>query len=501
MTEQGALFEQEETCTVTQLTARIHKAVLGAFPAEVWVRGEVEGLRPPTAGGHVYLTLREKARGRDTASLGVVLLRQSRLRIDRVLAAHPGFHLADGIEVRVRGRVQYAYGRIQLVVSEVDPVHTLGRLAAERDRVLAALGAEGLLGRNAAVPLPPVPLRLAVVTSDGSAACHDVLHELEASGIGFRVGVADARVQGHGAEASICAGLTRAITWRPDAVLLVRGGGSRTDLAAFDGERIARLIAGAPVPVITGIGHEIDTSVADVVAAAAHKTPTACAASIVDHAHRSSLAAEATWSAVATRAVAAGRGAEDDLASGAAALVRRAAGAVGAAEGHLDRRAERIVGRASLGLAAADVRAQERADRVARSAAANLATAGERLAGAARGLDPVRLDRTFGQLEADLTAASRRVAQRSARALADRSGALDVLAARAAAVDPALALARGWSITRTDVGTLVRSAADVVPGDALRTTFADGIVRSTVDRAQAEPTPAARTATTPEDRP
>ena len=495
MADQGALFEQEETCTVTQLTARIHKAVLGAFPAEVWVRGEVEGLRPPTAGGHVYLTLREKARGRDTASLGAVLLRQSRLRIDRGLAAHPGFRLADGIEVRVRGRVQYAYGRIQLVVSEVDPVHTLGRLAAERDRVLAALGAEGLLGRNAALPLPPAPLRLAVVTSDGSAACHDVLHELEASGLGFRVGVADARVQGHGAEASICAGLTRAVAWRPDAVLLVRGGGSRTDLAAFDGERIARLIAGAPVPVLTGIGHEIDTSVADAVAAAAHKTPTACAASLVDHVRRSSLAAESTWSALATRAVAAGQSAEDSLASGAAALVRRAAGAVGAAEDHLDRRAERIVGRASLGLAAAGVRVQGRADRIERTAAVNLATAGERLVRAARRLDPARLDRTFEQLDADLTMASRRVAQRGARALAARSGVLDVLTARAAAVDPARALARGWSITRTADGALVRSTADVAPGDALRTTFADGTVNSTVDRTAAAPT------ATPEDRP
>ncbi|MDQ3385144.1 MAG: exodeoxyribonuclease VII large subunit, partial [Actinomycetota bacterium] len=332
MADQGALFEQEETFTVGQVTMRVHRAVAAAFPAEVWVRGEVEGLRPPNAGGHVYLSLCEKARGRDTATLGAVLLRKSRLRIDAALAAHPGFRLSDGIEVRVRGRLQYGFGRIQLVVSEIDPVHTLGRLAAARDRVLDALDAEGLVGRNASLPLPLAPLRLAVVTSDGSAACHDVLHELAASGLGFRVGLVDARVQGHGAEASLLAGLTRAISSGPDLVLLVRGGGSRTDLAAFDSERIARLIAGAPIPVLTGIGHEIDSSVADLVAHRAHKTPTACAAAVVEQVRVAVSTGEEAWRQVVGRAGVAVRDGERALEVQAAALASVAGAAVADAQ-------------------------------------------------------------------------------------------------------------------------------------------------------------------------
>ncbi|CAA9246276.1 MAG: Exodeoxyribonuclease VII large subunit [uncultured Acidimicrobiales bacterium] len=481
MAEQGALFEQEETFTVGQVTARVHRAVAAAFPAEVWVRGEVDGLRPPNAGGHVYLSLSEKARGRDNATLGVVLLRQSRLRIERTLAAHPGFRLTDGIEVRVRGRVQYGFGRIQLVVSEIDPVHTLGRLAAARDRALAALAAEGLVGRNAAIPLPLAPLHLAVVTSDGSAACHDVLHELESSGIGFRVRLVDARVQGHGAEASLLAGLTRAVASRPDLVLLVRGGGSRTDLATFDSERLARLIAGAPVPVLTGIGHEIDSSVADLVAHGAHKTPTACAAAVVEQVRAAAARSEVAWGTLAARAAAAGQAAERALEGHAVSLASVAGAAVADAQQRLDLRAGRVTGTASHGLAAGEARVQERARRLERAATRDLDLAAVRLGDAVRGLDPGRLGRQLDRRSAELGAAARRLVQAGGAVTASRAGALDVLAARAAAVDPARALARGWSITRTAGGTLVRSVADADPGTSLRTTVGDGTVASTVD--------------------
>lgn len=487
MADQGALFEQEETFTVAQVTTRLHRAVAAAFPAEVWVRGEVDGLRPPHANGNVYLTLCEKARGRGTATLSAVLLRQSRLRIERALAEHPGFRLTDGIEVRVRGRVQYAYGRIQLLVSEIDPVHTLGRLAAERDRVLAALSSEGLLGRNARLTLPLAPLRIALVTSDGSAACHDALHELETSGFGFRVVVVDARVQGHGAEASILAGLTRAFASRPDVVLLVRGGGSRTDLATFDGERIARLIAGATVPVLTGIGHEIDTSVADAVAHSAHKTPTACAAAIVEQVRLAAARGEGAWTAVAAQAASVGRRAERSL-EGQAGALAAAAGAVGGEAYHrLDRQAGQVTHLASLGLAAAGSRVQERAHRAERAVATALDSAADRLHQAGRHLDPARLERPLRRREADLQTATRRLVRSTAMTTATCSGTLHVLATRAGAVDPARALARGWSITRTVEGALVRSTADVAIGTALRTTLADGTVDSTVDTATPHP--------------
>ena len=501
--DQGALFEQEETFTVGQVATRLARAVAGAFPAEVWVRGEVDGLRPANANGNVYLSLCEKARGRDTATISAVVLRSSRLRIERVLAEHPGFRLADGIEVRVRGRVQLAYGRIQLAISEIDPVHTLGRLAAARDRVLAGLAADGLLDRNRRIPLPLVPLRVALVTSDGSAACSDVLHELAVSGIGFTVRLHDARVQGPGAEASLLAALTRAGRDGPDVVLLVRGGGSRTDLATFDGERIARLIAALPVPVLTGIGHEIDTSVADAVAHLACKTPTACAASVVEQARAGSARAESAWAATSRRAVALGERGERLVEARAEALVTTTQAAVRHAAARLDAHAGRVSRVAAVDLATADHRLLESGRRLDRGAGRIVDAAADRLDRSRRRLGPERLERTLGTRQAELATATRSLARTATTSTGALAAALDLLGARASALDPVTALSRGWSITRTAEGALVRRAADVAPGTHLRTTLADGTVDSTVDSTaeRAPDTPTAALPTAPEPRP
>ena len=149
-----------------------------------------------------------------------------------------------------------------------------GQIYPELKRLTEA----GLVGRNAALAFPLVPLRIGLVASRGSAAWHDVRHELEGSGIGFRLAHVDVRVQGEEAAAAV-ASAVRTLSRRPlDVIVIVRGGGSRTDLAAFDDERVALAIARAPVPVLTGLGHEVDRSVADHVAHTAYKTPTACAA-------------------------------------------------------------------------------------------------------------------------------------------------------------------------------------------------------------------------------
>ena len=166
-------------------------------------------------------------------------------------------------------------------MTDIDPAFTLGRLAADRDRLLRLLDAEGLLGRQAALSRPLVPLRVGLVTAGGSAAEHDVMDELRRSGLGFRVVRADARVQGPTAPRSVAWGLRAVAARGADVVLLVRGGGATTDLAAFDSEVIARAVAGLDTPVLTGIGHDIDRSVADEVAHAAYKTPTACAQAVV----------------------------------------------------------------------------------------------------------------------------------------------------------------------------------------------------------------------------
>jgi exodeoxyribonuclease VII large subunit len=456
---QGALFAEEPTLAVGDVVASLTRAVAAAFPAEVWVRGEVDGHRGAGASGHTYFSLCEKVSRRGpTTTLEAVLLAADRRRVERRLAEHPDFRLDNGLEVRVRGRVTYRFGRVRLVISDIDPVHTLGQLAVTRERVLRALVADGLLGRNARLPLPAVPLRVGLVTSAGSAACEDVLAELRVSGLGFRVLLADARVQGTGAENAVLRAL-HLLQRRCDVVLLVRGGGSRTDLATFDSERIARAVAAYPVPVVTGVGHEIDSSVADEVAHTACKTPTAAAALLVEEVRRALDRVEAAWAGVA----------------------RRAEVGVAVAAERLDERATALSGRAVT----ATTGSRTRLDGAARSldllTRAGVGRAAAQLDDATRRLGPARLDARLGRLDASLDGAAARLRRAATGATAAPAAAAALLAARVDALDPARALARGWSLTRTADGRLVRSAADVGPGDRLVTTVADGTLTSRVE--------------------
>jgi exodeoxyribonuclease VII large subunit len=412
MSQQAALFEPEQTLGVGELVARITRAVASAFPAEVWVRGEVHGLKAPNASGHVYFELCERNNRRGpTSTLPIALFRLEHQRVLRTLADYPDFRLADGLEVRVRGRVQYAYGRVSLVMSAIDPVHTLGKLAADRQRVLRALAADGLIDANRSLPLPLLPLRVGLVTSAGSAAYEDVVHELTASGFGFKVLVADARVQGNGAELSMVRALSSLRDRGCDVILLVRGGGSRTDLVAFDGERLARTVAAMPVPVLTGVGHEIDTAVVDEVAHASFKTPTACAAALAERVRASVSRAEDAWAAVA---------------AAADARTRRAQQALDAVAGR------------------------------------------------------VRVDAALRGPERLLHDHHRRVTRAAVAALHAQQARIDILGTRVDAADPARLLARGWSVTRTADGRLVRSPADAPPGTEVVTTLGTGTLRSEV---------------------
>lgn len=285
----GVLFADESgeldgTYSVRELNRAVAEALTDAFPREVWVRGEIQQLRR-SAPGHAYFQLAEKdgSRSNVRAVLNVALFRTERAAVNRMLRDAPGIKITDGVEVRIRGRIDYypPQGRLTFVMTGIDPVFTIGRLAADRDRVMRVLAEEGVLRRNAALGLPLVPLRIGLVTSGGSAAYHDVMHELAASGHAFRVVHADVRVQGAGAWRRIAYALRRLAGEDLDVVVLARGGGARSDLAPFDAEAVARAITEMPMPVLTGIGHETDRTVADEVAHTCAKTPTAAAAMLV----------------------------------------------------------------------------------------------------------------------------------------------------------------------------------------------------------------------------
>lgn len=261
------------------------KDLLAEAFASVWVVGEIQRLRP-SAAGHQYFDLVEKGEGgaRDqiVGVLSAVIWKGEYLRLRPVLE-RTGERLADGLRIRCRVSVDFypPGGRLQVQIREIDPTFTLGDLAKRRQETLLALAAAGLMEENRALELPALPLAIALVTSIGSAAYHDFLATLRESGYAFRVLAIHSAVQGAEAERALPTALALAAGTACDCIVLIRGGGSKGDLAVFDSQAVAEAVARAAKPVLTGLGHEIDESVADLVAHQSFKTPTKVAEDLV----------------------------------------------------------------------------------------------------------------------------------------------------------------------------------------------------------------------------
>jgi len=270
----------EATLTVAGLLDTLDAAVGSAVPGPVWVRGEVSGFQR-TSHGAAFFRLVDPEKP-DNA-IEVAASGRMMMTVTHALESAGVGGLRSGIEVRVRATVgvRHNRGHIQLSLLEVDPSFTAGRLALDRDDVLRRLASDGSLAANKRLELPTVPLRIGLVTSRGSAAHADFLHQLRRPGYRFSVRTVQAAMQGDRAVANLVQALKRLGTEDVDVVAVVRGGGSKLDLASFDSEEVGRAVAAMPVPVITGIGHETDRTVADEAAAVLLKTPTAAAEWIV----------------------------------------------------------------------------------------------------------------------------------------------------------------------------------------------------------------------------
>jgi exodeoxyribonuclease VII large subunit len=291
----------------------VNGVLKGSLGAGVWVQGEIEGFNG--RGKHTYFTIVERGDGKKAAMS--VAIWEFNLRKMRPLLQQHRLELGDGIKVRLfgAGDLYVERGSFTFKASSIDPRFTLGDLAGQRDEIVQRLKKKGLYDSNRALRTPLVPLRLALITSAGSAAHADTMHELVGSAIGFHVLTIDARVQGEGSVDSIIAALGTAGALDVDAVLLVRGGGSRTDLLSFDAEAVAEAIARCPLPVFTGVGHEIDVSIADEVAHRSFKTPTACAAGVVALVNDFVQRTETAWAGIAQQSLSLLQQSEHDLAT------------------------------------------------------------------------------------------------------------------------------------------------------------------------------------------
>ena len=279
--------------TLRELQRRVKSVLEGAFALPLWVSAEISDIKVNYS-GHCYLELVEKAEkggdnGVPTAQARAVIWKSHFPRIAAYFEAETGQRLAPGLKILAKVLVSYheLYG-FSLQITDVDPSFTLGDLERQRQQTIAQLQQDGVWEMNRGVPMPTVVQRVAVVSSAQAAGYQDFCKELAKSPYRFEVELFDAFMQGEAAEGSIIDALCRVADRREefDAVVIIRGGGSRSDLNCFNAYRICSYVAQFPLPVITGIGHDKDTSVADMVAHTALKTPTAVAGWLVERMDR-----------------------------------------------------------------------------------------------------------------------------------------------------------------------------------------------------------------------
>jgi len=449
--------EAEPTFSVSELGQLVRELLAAGIPA-CWVTGEIQRGRAVQR-GHFYFELVEKGQGDEIRGrLDAVLWRSDFERIREGLLKE-GTALTDGVEIRCRCTIDLypPAGRLQLVVREVDPLFTLGLLAKRRRETLESLRAAGLLERNRQLAMPELALRVGLITSHGSAAFHDFCATLRESGYRFEVLFVHAAVQGQGAEREILDGLSMLAGLGCDCVAIVRGGGSRGDLAAFDGRALAEGLARFPRPILTGLGHETDRSIADLVAHTALKTPTKAAEFLV----------------------ASVRDAEEDWLRLREGIVRETRRVVAESWSRWRRGRERI-GVVPRVLAAQDRELRERARSVARWSRGLLRRRdGERrqVAGRLAAASSALLRRA----ESRRAVLASRVIEGGRSALRVRAVALAGLARIAASLSPVTTLRRGFSLTRLADGSLLRDRGQVRAGDRLVTRLASGDVSSRVE--------------------
>ena len=429
-----------KSLTLFELNSLVRSAVELTLADDYWVETELAEVRE--RGGHCYMELVQKnADGATTVARASAKCWRSawslvRPHFERVT----GEPLHAGMKVLMQVHAQFHenYG-FSWIVTDIDPTFTLGDMARKRLETIRRLKAAGVFELNKELTLPLFAQRVAVVSSETAAGYGDFCNQLAANpyGFGFSVRLFPAIMQGERTERSVISALN-AINAEADSfdcVVIIRGGGATSDLSAFDSLALAENVANFPLPVITGIGHERDESVVDMVANMRAKTPTAAATLLVDNLKRTS----------------------DRIAAAQDRMLTAVSRRMDYERMRLARVAERIPVLFSLVSVRQSARIEALSARLRAAVRLGLDSASRRIDSLSAAMAPAAMRR--------LTAESHR---------------LELLSQRVAAADPDRLLKRGYSITLHN-GRAVRSAGELKAGDEIVTRLGRGTVSSTVD--------------------
>ncbi|WP_455076412.1 exodeoxyribonuclease VII large subunit [Prevotella koreensis] len=431
--------------SLLELNQLLAEVIEVGMPREYWVEAEISELR--VVRGHCYIDLIEKSEGTNTpiARASAKCWQNTWSVISPYFEKVTGQRLRSGMNVLmlVSANFHPAYG-FSWIISDIDPTYTLGDMARKRQAIIDQLKREGVFDLQKELSLPLFCQHIAVISSANAAGYGDFVDQLESNAHGFRfvTRLFPATMQGEGVEQSIIAALNNIYETfltsdetAPDCVVIIRGGGATSDLSGFDTLALAENVAQFPIPVITGIGHERDESILDMISHTRVKTPTAAAALLIDHLKR-------VW---------------DYLQEAQGVLETNARQRMDLEQMRLQRAAQKIPPLFSL----FKERQEHRIDSMMR----DMIAAAQRLIS-----DEMHKVETLESIIKPML--ERRVTGEMHR--------LQMFGQRVSALDPDLLLKRGYSITLHE-GKIVRDASQLKHGDKIETRVEKGTIHSIVD--------------------
>ena len=284
------MSSSKNTVTLYELNHLVSKVIESEMPSEYWVEAELSECRESR--GHCYMELIQK----DERTATPIAKASAKCWANKWMLIRPGFERTTGqrlhagmkVLLKVYAQFHEAYG-FSWIVTDIDPTYTLGDMARKRQEIIRQLKEEGVFDLQKELQLPLFCQRIAVISSETAAGYGDFCNQLADNpyGFQFQTRLFPAIMQGEGVEQSIIAALERIFSFHIpqnfDAVVIIRGGGATSDMSGFDTLALAENVANFPLPIITGIGHDRDESILDMVSHIRVKTPTAAAALLIDH--------------------------------------------------------------------------------------------------------------------------------------------------------------------------------------------------------------------------
>ncbi len=433
------IMNGQRSMTLLELNSLVRQTIELTMPNEYWVEAELSELRESR--GHCYMELIQKAERSNTpvARASAKCWQSVWNMVKPYFERTTGQRLHAGMKVLLRVYPQFheAYG-FSWIVSDIDPTYTLGDMARKRQEIIRKLKEEGVFDLNRELSLPLFCQRIAVVSSETAAGYGDFCNQLADNEYGFRftTRLFPAVMQGERVEESVIAALDRINSEVDsfDCVVIIRGGGATSDMSGFDTLALAENVTNFPLPVITGIGHDRDECILDMVSHTRVKTPTAAAAFLITH-------LQTVYDFIVD--------CHERIVDIVSDRIERE-----------NRRIERLSERIPALFSVVKVNRERHLDRCHDRM---LSAIGSHLAVQAHRVDIL----------------SRSIAPSAERLMTRETHRLDMLAQRTKALDPAILLRRGYSITMKD-GKAVRSVSDLKTGDRIETRVMDGSVKSTV---------------------